>query len=102
MPYDLLSGLANALLDGTVFQIVNGLKEVQEWEERTMFQQRSKLVSDHKGKTAMVCLFEKYISIGESNTVVSAYCSHPSICTVEIQGLITASQNLFLGYIEVA
>ena len=49
LPYDLLSALSNALLDGTVFQIVNGLKEVQQWEERTMFGQRSKLVSDHKG-----------------------------------------------------
>lgn len=50
LPYDLLSGLANALLDGTVFQIVNGLKEVQQWEERTMYSQRSKLVSDHKAQ----------------------------------------------------
>ena len=51
LPYDLLSALSNALLDGTVFQIVNGLKEVQQWEERTMFGQRSKLVSDHKGNS---------------------------------------------------
>lgn len=50
LPYDLLSGLANALLDGTVFQIVNGLKEVQQWEERTMYGQRSKLVADHKAQ----------------------------------------------------
>ncbi|KAL4233068.1 Protein dgcr6 [Mactra antiquata] len=50
LPYDLLSGLANALLDGTVFQIVSNLKEVQEWEERVMFQQRSKLISDHKAQ----------------------------------------------------
>ena len=49
LPYDLLSSLANALIDGTVFQIVLGLKEVQEWEEKAMFQQRSKLMSDHKG-----------------------------------------------------
>jgi hypothetical protein len=49
LPYDLLSSLANALIDGTVFQIVLGLKEVQEWEEKAMFQQRSKLISDHKG-----------------------------------------------------
>ncbi|WAR08387.1 DGCR6-like protein [Mya arenaria] len=48
LPYDLLSGLANALLDGTVFQIVNGLREVQEWEERAMAQQRTKLIQDHK------------------------------------------------------
>lgn len=53
MPYDLLSSLANALIDGTVFQIVLGLKEVQEIEEKAMFQQRSKLVSDHKGMVAV-------------------------------------------------
>ena len=54
LPYDLLSGLANALLDGTVFQIVTGLKEVQQWEERTMYGQRSKLVSDHKGTNIFI------------------------------------------------
>lgn len=50
LAYDLLSSLASSLLDGTVFQIVQGLKEVQEWEERAMFQQRSKLVADHKAQ----------------------------------------------------
>ncbi|XP_045197356.2 protein DGCR6-like [Mercenaria mercenaria] len=50
LPYDLLSSLANALIDGTVFQIVLGLREVQEYEEKAMFQQRSKLISDHKAQ----------------------------------------------------
>ncbi|XP_052243089.1 protein DGCR6-like [Dreissena polymorpha] len=58
LPYDLLSGLANSLLDGTVFQIVLGLKEVQEWEEKTMHQQRTKLISDHK--VNLYCLAQKH------------------------------------------
>ena len=53
LPYDLLSGLANSLLDGTVFKIVTGLQEVQEWEERGMSQQRTKMIADHKSEALM-------------------------------------------------
>ncbi|CAH1774504.1 unnamed protein product [Owenia fusiformis] len=48
MPYDLLSSLANALLDGTVYEIVRSLKEVQQLEERNLFQQRMNIVNEHK------------------------------------------------------
>ncbi|XP_067676739.1 protein DGCR6-like [Haliotis asinina] len=50
LPYDLLSGLANALLDGTVFEIVRSLEEVQHLEEKSLFNQRSKLSSEHKAQ----------------------------------------------------
>ncbi|XP_046564991.1 LOW QUALITY PROTEIN: protein DGCR6-like [Haliotis rubra] len=50
LPYDLLSGLANALLDGTVFEIVRSLEEVQHLEEKSLFNQRSKLNSEHKAQ----------------------------------------------------
>lgn len=51
LPYDLLSSLANSLLDGTVFEIVRSLQEVQQLEERHLHTQRVKLVNDHKGIT---------------------------------------------------
>lgn len=49
-PYDLLSSLANALLDGTVFEIVKSLHEVQQLEERNLSHQRQRLVNDHKAQ----------------------------------------------------
>ena len=48
LPYDLLSALANALLDDTAFEIVKGLEEVQHLEEKSLWAQRMKLVNDHK------------------------------------------------------
>ncbi|VDI25008.1 Hypothetical predicted protein, partial [Mytilus galloprovincialis] len=48
LPYDLLSSLANALLDGTVFEIVRSLQEVQHLEEKHLSSQRMKLINDHK------------------------------------------------------
>ncbi|XP_014774716.1 protein DGCR6 isoform X2 [Octopus bimaculoides] len=50
VPYDLLSGLAHALLDGTVFEIVQGLSEVQHLEEKSLFNQRVKQTNDHKAQ----------------------------------------------------
>ncbi|XP_048766306.1 protein DGCR6-like [Ostrea edulis] len=50
MSYDLLSGLANSLLDGTVFEIVRSLQEVQQLEERHLHTQRVKLINDHKAQ----------------------------------------------------
>lgn len=48
LPYDLLSSLSSVLLDGTVFDIVSSLKEVQQLEERNLFNQRLKLTNEHK------------------------------------------------------
>lgn len=50
VPYDLLSGLALALLDGTVFEIVRSLSEVQHLEEKNLNNQRIKQVNDHKAQ----------------------------------------------------
>ncbi|CAE1304658.1 Protein DGCR6,Protein DGCR6L [Acanthosepion pharaonis] len=50
VPYDLLSGLAHALLDGTVFEIVRSLSEVQHLEEKNLFNQRVKQMNDHKAQ----------------------------------------------------
>ncbi|KAK3097832.1 hypothetical protein FSP39_013597 [Pinctada imbricata] len=50
LPYDLLSSLGNALLDGTLFEIVRSLQEVQHLEEKHLSSQRIKLVNDHKAQ----------------------------------------------------
>jgi len=50
LPYDLLTSLASALLDGTAFEIVKGLKEVQHLEEKSLCAQRQKLINDHKSQ----------------------------------------------------
>lgn len=57
MSYDLLSSLASAVLDGTVFEIVQSLQEVQQLEEKSLFSQRTKLVNEHKGKNILLSSF---------------------------------------------
>jgi len=52
LSYDLLSSLARVLLDGTVFEIISSLREVQQLEERNLSNQRMKLVNEHKCKMA--------------------------------------------------
>ena len=56
MPYDLLTSLANSLLDGTVYEIVYSLKEVQQLEERNLSNQRMKLINEHKGVVEEIAL----------------------------------------------
>ncbi|KAK7108245.1 protein DGCR6L-like [Littorina saxatilis] len=50
MPYNLLSALANSLLDGTVFDIVLSLKEVQYLEEKALCTQRLRFVNEHRAQ----------------------------------------------------
>jgi len=54
LPYDLLSSLANSLIDGTVFQIVEGLVEIQQMSERNLFNQRLKLINTHRQRRQML------------------------------------------------
>ncbi|KAK0093825.1 hypothetical protein PV326_012557 [Microctonus aethiopoides] len=48
LPYELLSGLANSLLNDTIFEIVKGLMEIQHVTEKHLFQQRLQLLNQHK------------------------------------------------------
>jgi DiGeorge syndrome critical region 6 (DGCR6) protein. len=50
VPCELLSGLANALLNDTVFEIVKGLMEIQHVTEKHLFQQRLQLINKHSSK----------------------------------------------------
>ncbi|GFG31371.1 hypothetical protein Cfor_09245 [Coptotermes formosanus] len=47
VPCELLSGLANALLNDTIFEIVKGLMEIQHVTEKHLFQQRLQLINKH-------------------------------------------------------
>jgi len=57
LSYDLLSSLARVLLDGTVFEIISSLREVQQLEERNLSNQRIKLVNEHKCKMVFFLCF---------------------------------------------
>lgn len=48
LPYELLSGLANCLLNDTIFEIVKGLMEIQHVTEKHLFQQRLQLLNQQK------------------------------------------------------
>ncbi|XP_041976765.1 gonadal protein gdl [Aricia agestis] len=47
VPIELLSGLANCLLNETVFEIVKGLMEIQHVTEKHLFQQRLHIINKH-------------------------------------------------------
>ncbi|XP_044743747.1 gonadal protein gdl [Chrysoperla carnea] len=48
IPYELLSGLANSLLNETIFEIVKGLMEIQHVTEKQLFHQRLQLIRKHE------------------------------------------------------
>ncbi|XP_011501152.1 PREDICTED: gonadal protein gdl [Ceratosolen solmsi marchali] len=48
LPYELLSGLANSLLNDTIFEIVKGLMEIQHVTEKHLFQQRLQLINQQQ------------------------------------------------------
>uniref|UniRef100_A0A8C0GN97 Protein DGCR6L n=1 Tax=Chelonoidis abingdonii TaxID=106734 RepID=A0A8C0GN97_CHEAB len=50
LSYTILSDLALALIDGTVFEIVQGLLEIQHLTEKNLYNQRLKLQSEHRGE----------------------------------------------------
>ncbi|NXB10450.1 DGCR6 protein, partial [Cnemophilus loriae] len=52
LSYTTLSELALALLDGTVFEIVQGLLEIQHLTEKNLYSQRRQLHSEHRGTGA--------------------------------------------------
>ncbi|KAG8596934.1 hypothetical protein GDO81_002110 [Engystomops pustulosus] len=49
LSYTTLSDLALALIDGTVFEIVQGLLEIQHLTEKNLYNQRVKLHAEHRG-----------------------------------------------------
>lgn len=49
LSYTTLSDLAQALIDGTVYEIVQGLLDIQHLTEKNLYNQRQKLHSEHRG-----------------------------------------------------
>ncbi|XP_037679487.1 protein DGCR6L isoform X3 [Choloepus didactylus] len=54
LSYTTLSDLALALLDGTVFEIVQGLLEIQHLTEKSLYNQRLRLLKEHRGTWSSV------------------------------------------------
>ena len=52
--YDVLSGIATCLLDGTVFEIVKGLEDIQQLSERNLLNKRMKIVNSQKGSSLYI------------------------------------------------
>lgn len=48
--HELLSGLANSLLHDTIFEIVKGLKEIQDVTEKQLFQSRLQLIETQRSE----------------------------------------------------
>lgn len=48
LPYELLSSLANCLLDDTIVQIVLGLKEIQKILEKSLYEKRQRTIEHLK------------------------------------------------------
>ncbi|KAI5628989.1 protein DGCR6L [Silurus asotus] len=49
LSYTTLSDLAHALIDGTVYEIVHGLLDIQHLTEKNLYNQRQKLHTEHRG-----------------------------------------------------
>lgn len=50
---ELLTSLASTLLDGTVYEIVNNLNEMQQMSERTLYNERAKLSEQYSSTKAI-------------------------------------------------
>ncbi|KAK3743869.1 hypothetical protein QZH41_016475 [Actinostola sp. cb2023] len=50
LTFDVLNMIATSLLDGTVFEIVKGLEDIQQLTERNLLNRRMKLLNSHKAQ----------------------------------------------------
>ena len=64
IPNETLSGLASALADGPIFEIVDGLTEVQQAVEKQLFRQRLEMLKRHSGNVYNI-FCSIYLSIDE-------------------------------------
>lgn len=51
LSYNTLGDLALSLIDGTVYEIVQGLLDIQHLTEKNLYNQRQKLHCEHQGLT---------------------------------------------------
>ncbi len=75
LSYTTLSDLAQALIDGTVYDIVQGLLDIQHLTEKNLYNQRQKLHSEHRGVCVCVWGFQTTL-----NTVRCWLCVCVCVC----------------------
>lgn len=67
LPYDMICQLAHSILDGTVFEIAIGLKDIQRITEKNLLKRRNVVVNDHRQKKSeIVKRHEKEIEKSQS------------------------------------
>lgn len=64
VPCELLTSLANCLLNDTIFEIVKGLMEIQHVTEKHLLQQRLQVLNKHKRNINyyITCPFIQYFN----------------------------------------
>lgn len=78
VPYELLSSLANCLLNETVFEIVKGLMEIQHVTEQHLYQQRLQFINQKKGNCAKIKRkLLNYIVAAEEQDLLNKYEANP-------------------------
>lgn len=73
LSYTTLSDLALALLDGTVFEIVQGLLEIQHLTEKSLYNQRLRLQNEHRGARGRRDLPRASLASGASGQGVQSH-----------------------------
>ncbi len=61
MPYELLSNLANCLLDDAIPKIVAGLKDIQHITEKSLFERRMKSIAKFRGLSITTNFLTKFL-----------------------------------------
>lgn len=57
MTSEVINSLALSLMDGTVFEIVRGLEDIQQLTERNLLNKRMKLINSQKGWCKVLSTF---------------------------------------------
>lgn len=55
IPYELLTALANSLVNDTIFEIVKRLMEIQHVNEKHLMQVREQVETEHKSRREEIC-----------------------------------------------
>lgn len=91
LSYTTLSDLALALLDGTVFEIVQGLLEIQHLTEKSLYNQRLRLQNEHRGARGRRDLPRASLASGASGQGVQSHADPFSL----------QSRNFLLAFLRV-
>lgn len=79
MPNELLCGLAESLLDNTVFGIVDNLMDIQHVTEKQFFQQRLQFMNKHTCE----CFIQLYFSLIKIHLLLKRLAINKSVHKVQ-------------------